>query len=194
MAAFRSGADSFNNVIGGTTSAAANFIDNNRGNGIDINTFDAESNLVEGNFIGVGADTLTPLGNEGNGVFVDGLSGNPAGGVPTITGNIVAANNGEGIVLNSTSVVTFNYIGTDPNGTTVNGNIGDGVNINSSNNLVTDNVISDNFFSGVIVSDIGDPGIGNTIRRNSIYANNASGDTSGQDIGHRPRMSAVCSA
>ena len=66
----------------------------------DLGGFVASTNnLVRGNFIGVGADGVTPLGYTGTGVRLFGdAKGNTIGGIEPGAGNIIARNGG-GVLL-----------------------------------------------------------------------------------------------
>ena len=67
---------SSNNTIGGTGAGAGNVIAGNGQDGIEVN---GTGNAIQGNYIGVGADGSTALGNKGNGIrFIN--SNNVVGG------------------------------------------------------------------------------------------------------------------
>jgi len=80
-----------NNLVGGTTPGAGNVITYNGLGGIRI---DSTGNQVAGNLIGVGADGVTQLGNQLNGVRVGG-DNNMIG-----PGNTIAYNQQSGVMLN----------------------------------------------------------------------------------------------
>lgn len=74
------------NTVGGTTAAARNLIVGNKVNGIALNGALATSNLVQGNYIGVGADGTTALGNSNNGIQIsDNAANNTIGGTTGVT-------------------------------------------------------------------------------------------------------------
>src|SRR5437660_1516726 len=75
------------NTIGGTTAEARNVISANAA-GVWI-LLGSESNTVQGNFIGVGADGTTVLGNHGDGVRIIG-NNNLIGGAAAGAGNVIA--------------------------------------------------------------------------------------------------------
>ena len=98
-------------VVVGGTGAAGNVLSGNDGDGLDL----ADGETVLGNFIGVGADGASPLGNAGSGVFVNG-SGNAIGAGPNPGANpasnpgaapganVIAFNAGAGVtVFNGTA-------------------------------------------------------------------------------------------
>jgi CSLREA domain-containing protein len=98
------------NTIGGTTAADRNVISGNRGAGVLIQGNDTNLNSVLGNYIGVGADGTTPLGNtagggggvvnSGAGVLVgSGARFNKVGAVPLGAANVIAFNAGAGVAV-----------------------------------------------------------------------------------------------
>lgn len=83
------------NLIGGSTPAAANVIAGNRGNGLVFDGPAAVGSQVQGNWIGPAADATAPLGNGLNGVvFRNGASRNRIG-----PGNVIAFNALNGVLL-----------------------------------------------------------------------------------------------
>ncbi|HYB96381.1 MAG TPA: Ig-like domain-containing protein, partial [Vicinamibacterales bacterium] len=126
------------NVIAGTidsgiTATAATF-----GTGSNITVVSTGNNLlVQGNYIGVGPDGVTPRPN-GNGVHINAPNATVGGNVPG-AGNVIAGNNAHGITIGSAFANGFpgmpppanagqvyskgtnakvlgNFIGTDPTG------------------------------------------------------------------------------
>src|SRR5262249_59691058 len=103
---------------GGTAAGARNVISGNGGAG--IHSF-SNRVKIQGNYIGVGADGLTRVGNV-RGIFVD----NPTGGGPITVGggaaaarNVISGNTGYGTAVFSAAagaLVQGNYIGTDATG------------------------------------------------------------------------------
>jgi hypothetical protein len=116
--------------------------------------------------------------NSGNGIEVAG-TGNTLGGTTTAARNIISGNSNDGVLVDSTgsgNVVMGNYIGVNRSGAAL-ANSGNGVEIAGNKNTVggsvsgAGNTISGNSTNGVLVSaDKGD-----TISRNSIFANGALG-------------------
>lgn len=89
------------NTVGGTTAAERNLIVGNKADGIAINSSLANGNMVQGNYIGVGADGTTALGNSNNGIQISNYAGNNTiGGAGVTPGqcngacNIIANNGG----------------------------------------------------------------------------------------------------
>ena len=164
--------DSMNNVFGGTLAADRNVISNNKGNGIVISTSADETNTFEGNFIGTDAAGVVAMGNGNDGFFA-------FTGGSIVTGNVISANNGNGVDLGDDTTVLSNFIGTDASGTAALGNAFDGVYIVGSNNVIglpgQGNVIAFNGAFGPQDGtgvDIGTfVGIDNAIRGNSIFGN-----------------------
>ena len=87
--------DCSNNRIGGTTPTDRNVISGNGFYGIEIGNR-ANDNVVEGNFIGVQGDGVTPGGNGSGGVelFQFTQAGNTIGGTAAGAGNVIAFNGG----------------------------------------------------------------------------------------------------
>ncbi len=114
------------------------------GDGILIGGFtvigDKGGDLISGDYIGLGADGVTPLGNGGHGIEVEDSSSNSIGGAGTGEGNVIAANGQDGVyILQFRSNgpvegdnVMGNLIGTDAAGTAKLGNLGQGVEINGA--------------------------------------------------------------
>jgi hypothetical protein len=151
------------NTIGGVAAGARNIIGGNS-RGVEIG--DASGNLVSGNYIGVGSDGFTPLGNHGDGVLIvsssNGANGNTIGGA---AGNIISGNSGNGVEIlgAQANVVLGNLIGVAQEGATPLANVGAGVLIDSgaSGNTIGGvtaadrNVISGNQGAGVVITDGG---------------------------------------
>lgn len=120
------------NTVGGSSSADRNIISGNSINGVTINSSLAIGNTIQGNYVGVGADGTTALGNGNNGIQISnaaanntigGTTGATLGATPTCTGECnIIANNGviasqtarAGIYLDPTSkagnTIRANYI------------------------------------------------------------------------------------
>lgn len=110
-----------NNVIGGT-SGTGNVISGNNLHGIEIAA--ANSNRVEGNFIGTGINGTTVISNNLLGIHVIS-SFNTIGGTNAGARNIISGNGQGGIKIEATrrgNVIAGNFIGTDVNGKSQLGN------------------------------------------------------------------------
>lgn len=125
-------ANSTNNIIGGTTSAARNVISGNAFSGVRIaGQTDSEStgntlnNLVEDNFIGLDATGTRALGNGTNGVFIGSEQG--FGGPILnngVSGNVIAHNGQSGILIGSSANDTGVHSPISRNSTFANGGLG----------------------------------------------------------------------
>ncbi len=135
--------------------AGRNVISGNDFGGVFL--FDTNDNTIVGNFIGVDVTGLQPLGNNDDGILiVAGSDDNMVGG-PGDAGNLIAFNNGNGILVGSNS--------------------------SSSNNRIEGNTIHNNNKSGVLVTNDTNPGsTGNRITRNSIHNNTQLGIDLSDDI------------
>ncbi len=158
--------DAGSNTIGGTTASARNVISGNLQNGVYLSQAGAESNLVQGNFIGTDINGTADLGNTFNGVLFDAqASSNTIGGTIAGARNVISGNNQNGIRLvgpgglsggPASNLIQGNYIGTDVNAVADLGNTQNGVQIlQSKENTVggavagAGNVISGNDQNGV---------------------------------------------
>ena len=130
-----------------------NVISGNGANGLQITN--SNNTTVQGNFFGLGADNLTPVGNTLNGVVVEGTSNNTIMGGPIPLGNVDAANGENGILVQGTAsgFVSYNtFCGLAAFQTYTNlGNGNDGMLITStgSNILLRTNVITENANDGI---------------------------------------------
>ena len=111
-----SGAD--NTIIGGSTAGEGNVIAASGNDGIIISDgaipgTGVTGTIIEGNNIGVGADDTTPLGNGTNGVRITTESGHRIGGVTANSGNLIAHNTSDGVMLQNTSAINNAILGND---------------------------------------------------------------------------------
>ncbi|HJT30908.1 MAG TPA: Calx-beta domain-containing protein, partial [Pirellulales bacterium] len=159
---------SINNLVGGSDAAYGNVIGANTAAGVDISGQSATNNTVQENLICVGRDRTTRLGNALGIAIENGAAGNLIGGSRTsgtlaiILGNVVAANNGNGIQISSHATgnhIEANFIGTNDDGASGLGNVGDGVFLDQAiANLIGGaqrNYIAGNALNGVHISDTG---------------------------------------
>jgi hypothetical protein len=172
--------DGSSNTVGGTASAARNFISGNTNAGVLISGF-GSTNKVMGNYIGTDVTGGLAVANS-VGIEV-AASANTIGGTATGSGNLISGNSSDGVLLDSTSSgnqVLGNSIGTNASGVAL-GNGNYGVNISGVKNTIggsvasAANIIADNTQGGVLVSS----GSGNSVRLNSMYANGANNSRSG---------------
>ncbi len=168
--------------IGGSSASQRNVIS---GNGTaptsaDENGIRAVSAFwctIEGNYIGLGADGTTALGNTNYGIYLDGTEGCTVGGTITGAGNLVSSNGSHGVQIQNTSLGGHafygNWIGTTSSGTVARANAGDGISIdgrpgNTIGGTTADhrNVISGNTGNGIGLYNAG--ATGNVIAGNYI--------------------------
>ncbi len=162
-----------NNTVGGTDAGARNILSGNDF-GILIATNDANSNIIQGNYIGTNAAGDAAVPNTQTGILVWGQS-TVIGGSESGAGNVISGNNFAGIDLGGSStgtVIQGNYIGTDATGTTALGNdLGIFVNFSADNVIGgtasgAGNVISGNIGGSITVNGL--DASGNIIRGNYI--------------------------
>jgi hypothetical protein len=148
-----------------SSSVTGNVISANKQDGVLVTT-GASGNLLDGNFVGTDISGAVGLGNAGHGVDLVAVSNNTVGGnsPPSLaalgSGNLISANQKDGVFLNSASgnFLFGNYIGTDGNGSTALGNAQNGVElVGSSSNTIgggngLGNVVSGNTLDGVLLS------------------------------------------
>ena len=192
------------NTIGGVVAGARNVISANGivgaadlGDGVEIDSSTGTGNLVQGNYIGVGAngtatpapDGSNPLRNAGYGVNIFmAATRNTIGGTATTAGNIIAGNLTSGVGIHdagtTANLVQGNTIGLDLNRNALANNGDGGVTIfnGATSNTIggaggvvgmgLGNVISGNSGDGVSIY-----GAGTTA--NTIVGNNIGVDSTG---------------
>ncbi len=158
-----------NTQIGGTDPAERNVIAGNQGDGVALWNSGTSGTIIQGNYIGVGADGVTALpnggsggsfGTEGGGITLRNyISNTVIGGTAPGAGNIVSNNGRYGIV---------DYSGTNTiiRGNTISNNSSHGIFLGGVQHNVEDNVIASNGGTGVLIS-----GSSIAIRRNSMVDN-----------------------
>ena len=137
----------------------------------------SDGNTIVGNWIGIGVDGVTDLGNSSDGIEITSAN-NIIGGTTAAERNVISGNNSEGISVDGVTatgnIVVGNYIGTDVTGTAAVGNTSIGIHINSgaSNNQIGGtatgerNVISGNLNDGLVIGGTGTSG--NIVQGNYI--------------------------
>jgi hypothetical protein len=182
------------NVVGNSladiSAGARNVISGNTGDGVHIQNASATNNVVVGNYIGVTAAGNAALGNQVNGVELEGAVGTFLGFKVV---NVIGGN-GIGITLDGgaqDNSIVNNYIGVGADGSTAVGNLGQGVVLRSfgttgelpvQQNSIggtatgTGNIIAHNGKAGVAifgqpVAGNGQSNTANRILGNSIFAN-----------------------
>jgi hypothetical protein len=137
---------------------------------------------VEGCFVGVDTDGVTPLGNSANGIAMANSPRNIIGGQTPAERNVISGNNGHGVSISgaasSQNLIARNFIGTSYTGAQNIANNQDGVNINNAplNSVGSGtgwgNVISGNGGNGVQIS-------GATATNNTVVGNTIGPDING---------------
>ncbi|HEX4796685.1 MAG TPA: PKD domain-containing protein [Humisphaera sp.] len=173
-----------NNVVGGGADKR-NLISGNDGVGLYINGKDATANLIQGNYIGTDSTGAKALGNQGDGVRLDGAPGNFIGAAVAGQGNVISGNEGDGVAITGATAANNqlyqNFIGTDPAATIKEGNQRYGVEaFNGANHNVIGGVLklqpNTIVFNGASLAVKGygvevTAGASNSIRANSIFEN-----------------------
>ena len=146
---------------------------NRAGLGTSAIQINGGNNRIEGNFLGTNAAGTAALGNSAHGVIVETGSANVIGGAGPAARNVISGNNGNGVYLvgvsfaTSGNVVQGNFVGTSADGAAGLGNLANGIQVsNTPNNLVAGNLVSANRFSGVFL--LNGATVGNVIRGNRI--------------------------
>ncbi len=123
------------------TTIRLNFVSGNGLDGIRVTGANATGNDLRENFIGIGEDLVTPLGNSGSGIAIRSNAMGTTVGVPATPGddegNLIAFNDGNGIEV-----------------------------FNSASNTIFGNAIFGNVLNGILLSQ--SLTTGNDIRRNRI--------------------------
>ncbi len=135
-----------------------NVLSGNDGNGLVIEN--SNNTTVQGNFMGLGADNSTPVGNHLNGVVVSGTSAHTTVGGPIPLGNVVSANVLNGLVLQDKAsyFVSYNtFAGVaafedTPNSAYGNGEDGALITSTGGHNLFRTCVISQNHLNGIHIT------------------------------------------
>jgi len=172
------------NVVSGTVGVAPSILSGNELAGVRIEaspvfTREANSNVVQGNYIGTDVNGTGDLGNLDVGVYIVGLvddaDNNVVGGTTAAERNLISGNGASGVFifggLADHNTVSGNYIGTNVNGTAAMPNDSGGVLImDAEDNTITDNLVSGNTGIGVSIINSDDDGDanGNLIQGNYI--------------------------
>lgn len=163
------------NRIGGATASQRNVISGTNETGIYI--LNGSSNVIRGNYVGLGAYGTNRLGNRNNGITIFNSSHNVIGGSGPGEGNIISGNTGSGINLNNAvangNVIQGNFIGLTHDGSSPISNSADGITLNGApRNLIggtvegARNVIAGNGQAGIFLNGAG--ATGNRIEGNYI--------------------------
>lgn len=166
-------------TIGGLLSTAGNTLSGNSASGVQL-AGNGGNIFVQGNHIGADPSGMLALGNSGNGIYISG----PCNAL--IANNLLSGNNGNGVDITTSGIATVqgNLIGLAADGMTPLGNLGAGVFISGSGNVIggtaagQGNSIAFNGENGVTVLL---SGTANSIRGNSIFSNTLIGIDLGND-------------
>jgi hypothetical protein len=170
-----------NVTIGSDSAGMGNLISGNTGDGIYL--FNASSNSIKANLIGIDLFGNTDLGNGGYGIQLRDSSSNIIGTTTSLR-NTISGNDSGGLAITHAShsnIVRGNYIGTNYAGTAAIGNTNDGIVIadGADNNVIggdrtasQGNVLSGNSNDGIEIEDTGTSG-------NQLYGNYIGVDASG---------------
>jgi len=171
------------NLIGGASAGARNIISGNGlpyDYGVIIAGPGTSGNVIEGNYVGIGADGLTAVPDYYGVLFAGGATNNQLGGTGAGAGNYISGNISYDVFISdpgtSGNFVEGNFIGTDSTGTNgiagfINVELQNGATGNSIGgvNPRAGNVIAFASFLGVAL--YGDNTTNNSIRGNSIFTN-----------------------
>ena len=130
------------NTIGGTTPEARNVISGNTVNGIELSL---PTTTVQGNYIGVAADGVTALGNQGNGIYLSSGANHVIGGTGAGAGNVVAFNGAAGTGTNYAGIAVISN-GNSIRGNSIFSNTGLGIDLGGRGLTVNDNCDPDGSF------------------------------------------------
>jgi hypothetical protein len=127
---YAEGADG--NLIGGATAQLRNvFAGNDTWSGVEFD-LGSDNNVLIGNYIGVGANGTTPVGNAEYGVWINASSNNRIGGTAVGQGNLIRANGLSGVGIEGAS------LGNAVQGNAIYGNAQLGIDL-AANGLVAPN-------------------------------------------------------
>jgi len=171
-----------NSTIGGALDTDRNVIAGNGSAGVLIGSTGSRFNTISGNYIGVAADGVTPIGNTNAGVgILEGADTNTIGSLNEAEGNIIAGNSGTGVFITGASTrsnsVIRNRIGVAADGSVVgNGAFGVAISDGATDNSIggdfqvdLGNLIAGHSASGVLITDAATNR--NSVRFNSMFEN-----------------------
>ncbi|MEM7257949.1 MAG: LamG-like jellyroll fold domain-containing protein, partial [Pseudomonadota bacterium] len=166
-------------TIGGATDAHRNIFGGLM-TAIEFQDATSQPNYVYNNWIGLGADGTTVLGNSGSGIEMLDTHQVVVGGVDL--GNVIIGSGGFGIYTwdNNDIVIQGNYIGQNEDGSVISGNGSYGIYVDSLTNNITiggiaageGNVITASSNDGIV---LGNTASATSIRGNSIFGNSEQG-------------------
>jgi parallel beta-helix repeat protein len=135
------------NTIGGVTPGSGNVISGN-GQGVYIDLFGSNANVLVRNRIGTDVSGMGDLGNEGTGIAIDGNQ-TIVGDALAANGNVVSGNDGDGIFLSGReNWMAGNIVGLDASMNAALPNAGSGVFVNDRSNAIGDPIAPQNVIAG----------------------------------------------
>ena len=99
------------NTIGGSAAGEGNVISGNNGTGISVQS-GSNGTLIQGNLIGLDAAGSADLGNTGDGINLNAVSGTTVGGTTAGARNVVSGNNNAGIRITGAAATGNSCAGT----------------------------------------------------------------------------------
>ena len=162
-------------ISAGNSTVRGLVIDNSGGDGIQLTVQGGDT--IQGNYIGTDATGTVTKPNFGEGIRVDGVSGNTIGGPLPFQGNVISDSGAAGLALlngSSRNLVQGNFIGTDASGTHALGNSGGGIYDAGSDNTIGGtasndrNLVSGNGNNGISVSGYSSTSSGNVVQGNYV--------------------------
>lgn len=156
-------------TIGGTSSGARNAISGNQGDGIHLES--ASGNTISGNYIGTDSTGQNNVGNQGSGINIIGTTSNNTIGGAGSAGNVISGNSGDGVTFSTDATTTGNsvngnLIGTNASGNAAIPNAGNGV--TASSNITIGAANAGNTISGNLGAGVELDGSGNVLGYDSI--------------------------
>jgi gliding motility-associated-like protein len=177
--------------LGGKSPDSLNIISGNLSVGVDVINTNGLSIL--GNYIGLGADGTTGIGNGSHGIQFNSCSNILVGGSSYLEKNVISKNTSHGILIDNSNTITIkgNFIGTDKTGLIKKGNSSHGIQMQTAVNgiviggkrYVDGNIISCNGAAGI---NFEDGGTGKLAANGTIIKGNLIGtdSTTTQDFGN----------
>ncbi len=124
-------------TIGGSVYGARNII---CGNSVGLNVSNCVTLTIKGNFIGLGADGTTSIGNTNRGIQIQNTTTTIViGGALNQERNVIGSNGNDGINISGTITgltIQNNYIGFDSTGIVAKANAGDGLDISNASTIL----------------------------------------------------------
>lgn len=102
---------SANNMLGGTLAAHRNLISGNDLGGVSVANILADGNRIINNYIGTNDAGTAAIANTGAGIYISNGNSTLIGGILSGTGNIIAFNTAEGVLLASAAGVGHAILG-----------------------------------------------------------------------------------